>query len=197
VHRDNHVLSQLPAPSPEVASQFTPVSVPQRRPSEIIAQHGNPHYVKIDVEHYDQHVLSDIFAAGFLPRFISAEAHSVEIFCLLVAAGYRAFNVVNGSTVVADYANVNIATAKGVERYSFQAHSAGPYGEDITSPWLDSQSCFYRLAGEGFGWRDIHATSAIQPSAAVKLPVPILSVRQAWLALVESAVRSARRRLTS
>lgn len=134
VHKTDHVLSQLPKPDESVLHEFDQILVAQKKASDIVKEYGTPYYIKIDIEHFDHVVLSDLFKNNIIPEFISAEAHSIQVFALLVAAGYRSFNFVDGSAVRWTYANANISTPDGIQQYSFKHHSAGPFGEDIVSP---------------------------------------------------------------
>ncbi|HVM38988.1 MAG TPA: FkbM family methyltransferase [Sphingomicrobium sp.] len=164
VHKYNHVLSRLPEPPADMLDQFTPIEVACRTPASIVREHGEPLYVKIDVEHYDYEVLQNLFAAGIFPPEISAESHSVQIFACLVVNGYKAFSLVEGSTVGRDYRSATIATPQGQRQFRFREHSAGPFGEDIKAPWEDAQTFFHTLAIAGLGWKDIHASRVIAPS---------------------------------
>jgi hypothetical protein len=121
--------------------------------------------VKVDVEHFDQVVLKDLFSAGIYPPEISAEAHSIEVFAHLVASGYNSFSLVDGKTVVSKYADSPIRTLNGPRRFSFKYHSAGPFGEDIQGRWEDRETFFHTLADAGLGWKDIHASRLISPEA--------------------------------
>ncbi len=162
-HKTNHVLSRLDAPAQDCADEFEQINVPQIRASTVIARHGPPYYVKIDLEGFDAHVLRDIFGAELRPNFISVEAHTLAPFKLLVDAGYRAFNLVDGASVAHRYSNARIATLRGAEVYSFPTHSSGPFGEDIRTAWRNAEDFERLLAREGLGWKDIHATNAIAP----------------------------------
>lgn len=172
VHKTSHVLSQLPQPAPEEIANFTPVMVPTQRASEIVNAYGNPYYIKIDIEFIDQMILEDLFAAGIRPPYISAESHDAGIFASLVSrGGYRAFKLVDGMTVVKKFADWPITTSRGVERYSFPNHSAGPFGEDIPGPWICADKMFYLLGRERLGWRDLHATNCAAPDLSYQLPL--------------------------
>jgi FkbM family methyltransferase len=165
IHRQNHLLSQLPRPSADQIDQFDAVEVPCRTAASIIEEFGPPRYVKVDVEHFDQVVLKDLFSAGIYPPEISAEAHSIEVFAHLVASGYNSFSLVDGKTVVSKYADSPIRTLNGPRRFSFKYHSAGPFGEDIQGRWEDRETFFHTLADAGLGWKDIHASRLISPEA--------------------------------
>ena len=105
----------------------------------------------------------NLFGAGGLPTEISAESHSVDIFASLVANSYTAFNLVDGLTVAKRYGRASIATTAGPSQFRFQPHSAGPFGEDIQTPWEDADTFLYTLAAAGLGWKDIHASRVIPP----------------------------------
>lgn len=162
VHKSEHVLSQFPRPA-EMES-FTELSLPARNVVDVIATYGEPTYVKIDIEHYDEAILEALFTHDIRPPFLSAESHSIEVFALMVTAGrYRSFNLVDGRSVSTRYRRHAIRSRHGQQVYSFPYHSAGPFGEDITGSWMTPDTFFVYLASEGLGWKDIHASSEIEP----------------------------------
>ena len=127
---------------------------------QIINQYGSPFYVKIDIEHFDQFVLEEMFEANIRPKFISAECHDISVFAALVSLGkYNAFKIVDGGSVATRYKSHPIETREGSETYSFPAYSAGPFGDDIPWPWLPASQFFYVLSSAGLGWKDVHATN--------------------------------------
>lgn len=158
VHKTISVLSQFPKPlEPE---SFQKILIPSKSVIEIIQEYGNPYYIKIDIEHFDAEILRVLFQNEIRPPYISAESHDIEIFALFVALGkYDAFKVVEGSLVSQLYYNHRIKTTTIDEYYSFPHHSAGPFGEDISGPWITSNDLFMHLASVGLGWKDIHATT--------------------------------------
>jgi FkbM family methyltransferase len=159
VHKSNHVLSQFPAPDPAIAAAFERIAVPATNVVQLIRSHGEPYYIKIDIEHYDQHLLKALFMNGVRPPYISAESHSIEVFALLVALGdYKAFKLVDGASVPTRYRDAQIATLDGPATYSFPKHAAGPFGEDVAGPWMTADNLFRVLAYAGLGWKDIHAS---------------------------------------
>jgi FkbM family methyltransferase len=161
IHRYEHVLSQLPRPSDKDLENFYEARVRQRSASSIVREHGPAHYIKVDLEHVDQVILKDLFENGIRPPFISAELHSIEVFCLLVLTGYKSFNIVDGPTVHEEYRKARIETVSGPEIFSFRKHSAGPFGEDVRSPWVDAEALISKLSVIGLGWKDLHATTLI------------------------------------
>lgn len=156
----HHVLGQFPPPAADLQHAFEQVQLPSKSVARLIDDHGAPYYVKIDLEGYDDAVLRALFLKGHRPPYISAESHTVGAFGLLVGlGGYEAFKLVDGRSVATRYADHVITTADGTERYSFPAHAAGPFGDDIDGPWLTSSRLLTQLAVDGLGWKDIHATT--------------------------------------
>lgn len=177
VHRTNHVLSQFPKPAPDKLAEFQEISVPTVNVVELIRRHGEPYYVKIDIEHYDQAILRALFENGIFPPYISAESHSAEVFALLLALGrYRAFKLVDGRGVSTRYRDARIMTLQGEGRYSFPNHSAGPFGEDVAGPWMTADNFFRVLGYLGLGWRDIHASRVDEPDPR-HAPMPQFQIR--------------------
>ena len=160
-HKTDHVLSQFPRPAD--IKNFDKVLLPSKSVLQVISEYGDPHYIKIDIEHYDETILRVLFENNISPPFISAESHSIEVFALLVATGrYDAFKLVEGGLVSRSYRNHKIKTAKEGETYSFPHHSAGPFGEDVLGEWMTANN-FHRLLGlSGLGWKDIHATNIVE-----------------------------------
>lgn len=162
IHKTYHVLSQFPKPNN--IEDFEEIFLQSKNVISLIREHGNPYYIKIDIEHYDQIILRELFVNNIIPPYISSESHSIEVFAALVALGkYNAFKLVEGPSVSTRYRDCDIATINGVIRYSFPHHSAGPFGGDISGPWMTANNFFRVLACSGLGWRDIHATSVDSP----------------------------------
>ncbi len=162
LHKTNHVLSQFP--KPENTDQFKEEFLPSKNIIELIRKHGNPYYIKIDLENYDNIILGELFINDVMPPYISAEAHSIDIFASLVALGkYNSFKLVDGASVVTKYREHAIQTNDGNAKYSFPYHSAGPFGSDISGHWMTSKNLFLTLAIAGLGWKDIHASNIDKP----------------------------------
>lgn len=171
VHKHDHNKSQLTPPSLSVAAEYASYFVPAMQPSEVIKAHGAPHYIKIDLEGYDHVVLRELFRAGIFPPYISAELHKIEVFAALVAAGYPSFNIVDAVLVGQRPAACEILTKNGVEAFRFQGGTSGPFGDDLSTPWLDAQGAFEELRLLGTGWRDLHASHRHRPSELSRNPL--------------------------
>jgi len=168
IHRSDPVFSQFPEPPRETIASYRKVSLPAKSAVSIIHAHGDPLYIKIDIEHYDEVILEQLFRHGVRPPFISAESHTIEVFSAMVTLGkYRSFNLVDGTTVSDRYRSSTINSMRGKKTYSFPHDSAGPFGEDIDGPWMTPNNFFRSLAIHGLGWKDIHATTLISPDPTV------------------------------
>jgi len=164
VHRQHHVLSQFPRPSDGKIAEFEQIQVASRSLVNLIKQYGTPHYIKIDVEHYDKVLLKSLFRAAIFPAYVSAESHEIDVFAAFVSdGGYKSFKLVDGYTIPQVYGNHRISTMAGPADYSFLAHSAGPFGNDIPGPWFCAGSFFKILADVGLGWKDIHVSNVDLP----------------------------------
>lgn len=163
LHKRRHVLGQFPEPDESVIGYYDKILLPSQPVMEILHKHGAPYYIKIDIEHYDEAILKELFRNRIRPPYISAESASIQVFALLAGMGeYSAFKLVEGATVAKKYKGYPILLDKGRELYSFPAHSAGPFGDDIAGEWMNADDLFHALAAKGLGWKDIHATTTVQ-----------------------------------
>lgn len=164
LHKRHHVLGRVTQPDQSVIGDYDRLTLPARSVMEIVTRHGAPYYIKTDIEGYDHVLLRELFQNGIRPPYISAEATTIQVFALLVAMGnYKAFKLVDGATVAKKYSNHWICVGEGQERYSFPPQSAGPFGEDVAGDWMNADDLFGVLAKKKMGWRDIHATSLLEP----------------------------------
>lgn len=163
IHRTNDACSQFPEPQ-QNPEDYELVYLPSVNVCDLIAMHGPPHYVKVDLEGYDVEILRAIFNAGIFPPYISAESHTVDVFAMLITlGGYKSFKLVDGPGVAERYRDWEIETRDGKRTYSFPFHSAGPFGEDISGAWMTADNFLLVLSIAGMGWKDIHATNVRGP----------------------------------
>lgn len=164
LHKRHHVLGQFPEPDESVRGDFERVLLPSKPVMAILREHGEPYYIKVDIEGSDEAILREIFRGGVRPPYISAELQSIQVFALLAGMGeYRAFKLVEGETVAKVYRDCAIEVDGGQERYSFPEHSAGPFGEDVAGAWMNADDLFEVLAAKKLGWKDLHATLLSEP----------------------------------
>lgn len=184
LHKRHHVLGQFPPPAAAVADDYERVTLPAQSALEIIRRHGPPHFLKLDIEGYDEVILRDLLRHGIRPPYLSAESSTIRVFALLAGLGdYAAFKLVEGKTVADTYHNHSIHTRTGTEVYSFPPHSAGPFGDDLNGDWLNADDFFPLLAAKGMGWRDIHVTSLVQPAPSSRAQARRRNLRhiRGWL----------------
>jgi FkbM family methyltransferase len=128
----------------------------------VFRQYGIPFYLKIDIEGADHVVLDELQRCDDRPRYISIEAEKVD-FAQLTAdldalrrLGYTAFKAVQQASIP----GMTIATTAldGTPvRHVFADGASGPFGEDLSGPWLTYGECLrqferifklYRLLGD-------------------------------------------------
>ncbi len=177
IHKTRHFLSQFPRPASSVREQFNKVLLPSRNVVQLIKRYGAPYYVKIDLEHFDNIILRALFLHNIFPPYLSAESHSIDVFCTLVALGkYQAFKLVDGATVSTKYKDHAVETDTGISTHSFSPHAAGPFGNDIQGDWMTKDNFARLLLLAGLGWRDIHVSKDDTPNPAYA-PSPQYHIR--------------------
>lgn len=137
--------------------------------SELFAEYGVPHYLKIDVEGVDQAVLEQLSAAERLPLYVSVEdcRFGPRYMEILAGCGYDGFKLLDQSQVP--------ALADGDRR--FPAGASGPFGNEVPGNWLshaDMMALYSTTVRDAQGtrlaphthWWDIHCTSIGQAKAA-------------------------------
>ena len=189
IHKENHILGQFPKPPEDQLIFFDEILLPSKPVAQIIKEHGAPHYIKIDIEHYDSEILRALSINDIYPPFISAETHSIDVFCLLVTMGYDAFKLIDGHTVSKVYKDRIIQVGEDHTLYSFPHHSAGPFGSDIDGKWMTADNFFRLLALEGLGWKDIHASRIESPDPSIKR-----SLKEIFSKVVMAKIRDIYRR---
>jgi len=173
LHKQHHVLGQFPQPEAERRGEFDRIAVPRRAATQIIEDHGDPYYVKIDVQRYEAAILRSLLEHGIRPPYISSEFQGVEVFALLVTIGrYNAFKITEGETVSETYGRCTIIVGDHIEQHSFPVHAAGPFGDDLVGPWMTAEGCLKVIARDGISWKDVHATNRADASD-VPFPGPI------------------------
>ncbi len=180
IHRVDHILSTLVEPVGRERDHFERTRITAISVSDLVAKHGEPYYIKIDIEGYDEKILEALYANGIKPPYISAESHTLGVFSLLAEKfGYKSFKLLEGASVGTKYAQAKVFSpiAGGYAEYSFPSHSAGPFGDDIDGDWLDKDSLLKLLGFHGLGWKDIHATDCTAPKSMRLVPYNLAFAR--------------------
>jgi FkbM family methyltransferase len=147
---------------PKNSKDFHLVKVQSKTVKEILKKYLTKnrifYYAKFDLEGYDAVVINSMLLGGFFPENISTEVHTLESLEAIFHSGkYTGYKLQEGNKV-SQYVSLPIKTKDKTKAVKFVAHSAGPMGEDMPTPWLTERSIRNKLRVEGLGWKDVHAT---------------------------------------
>jgi FkbM family methyltransferase len=148
--------------------QWSEIEVKMTKLTTIIRQNGPPLFLKLDIEGAEIMALKDLFSAGCFPEYISAEAHSAEVLCLLIAAGYNQFKVVEGKFIKSRTHKIQTIDGSYV-MHTFPEHSSGRFGEDLPGSWINVKDVFRYFCEYGVGWKNTHASQLMRTASAAAL----------------------------
>lgn len=99
--------------------------------AHLLALHGVPSFIKIDIEGVDHMVLDQLKEAAYLPYYLSMEdcRFGYEYLEAMRDLGYCAFKLMNQADV-----GQMVDAETG---FRFKQGSSGPLGEAVPGPWLD------------------------------------------------------------
>jgi FkbM family methyltransferase len=159
VHKTNALLSQFPRPNSDLIDNFSKINLESIDVVCLIQKYGEPYYIKIDIEEYDDVILKKIFDNDILPNYISAEAINSEVINLFLNnKNYNSFKLIEGDTIGFLYRNSKIIVNNEKFKYSFHKDSAGPFGNDLYGNWIKKNNFEKLMKFKMHGWRDIHAS---------------------------------------
>lgn len=148
-------LSHIATESEVINSQNT-LSIKCIRPEELFLNHGCADYLKIDLEGYDEIILDWLCKnPKYWPAYISFERvklSALEKF--LKESPYRYFNMVSF------YNFRNIYGAR-------KGKTAGPFGSDIQSPWVEAEELLEAYKAMPYHWFDIHAGGTLPEGRSI------------------------------
>ncbi len=118
------------------------LEVPAVTFGELVARHGVPHYVKVDIEGADTLCIAALEALAERPRYVSFEsggprrfADTLQALACLDRCGYRGFQLVNQTrhrgVVLPQPAREGLYVA-----HRFKNGSSGPFGAELPGTWL-------------------------------------------------------------
>ena len=170
-HKTRSGLSRFGKPL-RFLSDFEVINVEPITYQEIVAEVGAPYYVKIDLEGLDYMIYNSIVKSGEIPMYISCE-NSTEYMKKLLTENslFKSFNIIS-------FYNYATIYEKDVRM------SAGPFGNDIKSPWLDQKSILELYDSMPTTWFDIHFCLKELPTQPIQLKYykkdfnPILALKQ-------------------
>jgi FkbM family methyltransferase len=132
---------------------------------DILAEHGAPYYLKIDIEGHDFIALESIRFTPDKPRFISVENGQKPFLDFLYAEGYTRFKFINQQKVPEQ--QVVFPQREGVfVRHIFPHGASGLFGEETPGEWLDYDNVLRVINAywenpnrdaDIDGWFDLHA----------------------------------------
>lgn len=91
---NDHWSSFDPAYGTRQGTRYRTMPIPCRTMPELVAEHGLPHYMKIDIEGADRFVVAQLAELPGLPDFASVEEYGVAAIDGLAAAGFSRFQCV-------------------------------------------------------------------------------------------------------
>lgn len=126
---------------------------------DIFLEYGVPDYLKIDLEGYDKHIINWLCESQtYWPHEISFERlNAMDLANFLHNSPYEFFNIVS-------FYNPK-------KRYwaDDQSSSAGPFGSEIKSPWMNRDELLQAYRHMPYPWFDIHAVREI-PKGSIAGP---------------------------
>jgi FkbM family methyltransferase len=147
----------------EAGKRSVPITVKTVDLDKVLAEHGTPFYVKIDIEGADQVALEAILARPDKPDFLSCESDKLSLDSVadeldaLCAAGYTRFQVVQQAFIPGRRIQTRTLGGQPLD-HRFADGSSGPFGEDLDGEWLTRDQALdryrkvfqdYRLWGDG------------------------------------------------
>ena len=120
------------------------IEVPCRTPQWLIAKHGMPYYLKIDIEGHDLMVVRSLRDFPLRPRYISVEEGGASFLAELWSIGCRSFKLVNQHTLY-EVRCPNPPLEGIFVDAQFNGEMSGPFGDEAPGAWMP-----FDLAVESF-----------------------------------------------
>ena len=161
INKKKNYLSQVV--KPKEMSGYRKINVKTVKTNKIIKKYLNKfnlkkiEFIKLDIESSTEEVLEDMLNNKILPKFLSVEAQTPKILELILKSNYKSFKFINGSDIGTKLKKLKIINKlKKRINHTFQVHSAGPYGMDISGKYYSKNSLVSYFLNSGFGWKDIN-----------------------------------------
>ncbi len=162
---------------------FDKVAVKGIRLQDVMAEHGVPYYMKIDIEGADGTALEQLAGMTVKPAFVSVEGGWMKYLNMFAAMGYDRFALVNQALVSETRPADPPREGRAVD-HSFPMGASGPFGREVAAPWWTydeisaDRRAFQKLMEQigreaggdpakiqaererrKLGWYDVHATT--------------------------------------
>ncbi len=110
------------------------VTVPLRRLSDIILEHGAPYYVKIDIEGHDEIALQSLYEDDIRPPYVSVENGAWRLSDIMALMGYDDFIYVQQKDMARIQPPKPAREGKYV-RHVFPHGASGLFGKETPGEW--------------------------------------------------------------
>jgi FkbM family methyltransferase len=125
----------------------------------LVAAHGVPHYMKVDIEGHEVAFLRGLAGGRGGPEYLSVECYRLEVVEMLYELGYRRFKLVDQAP---ESFRLPAPQREGDEiAWTQWHHASGPFGRDLTGEWLDFEAfkAAWQAArpAQAVSWFDCHA----------------------------------------
>jgi FkbM family methyltransferase len=117
------------------ARGFHTIAVQGRKLEDIVAEHGVPRYLKIDIEGADLLALQAVSRFPARPRFISVEGGGENFLKLFAGLGYDRFALVNQAKVP-ELTQPETGDEGRTVSHVYPMGASGPFGREVASPWM-------------------------------------------------------------
>ncbi|MCU0773290.1 MAG: FkbM family methyltransferase [Ideonella sp.] len=142
------------------------IQVPVTTLEKVMAKHGVPYYLKIDIEGLDLAAVQSLRPLPDKPRHVSLENGEKHLIDELYEQGYRRFKFVNQAKIHEIRLHPPAREGLYVD-HQFPFGASGPFGDETDGPWLDRAAV--TALSEAYwnnpnrdanihGWYDLHAT---------------------------------------
>jgi FkbM family methyltransferase len=166
------------------AQQVERIEVDAVPMQDVLAAHGVPYYMKVDIEGRDRLCLKALRGFSDRPKYLSIEANKTDIaevhteLDLMSELGYRDFKVVAQHTVSRQIPPAPSREGRYAE-WRFAEGSSGLFGEEAPGDWLDADGALrayrpifraYRMVGD----------KPLIPIARVRDMLKLFGVEAGW-----------------
>lgn len=159
IHKYNNLLGQYPKPEDKI-NNFYFINIRSQDIMSLIKNYGEPYYIKIDLENYDNKILKKILSSEIKFSYLSVEINNKETISILTKIeNFSSYKIVNGKKIIKQYSKAIIKNKFQKKiKYSFLANSAGPLGNDIKGHWMDKANLLKVIDYGNVGWNDLHVS---------------------------------------
>jgi FkbM family methyltransferase len=142
------------------------IQVPATTLDRIMARHGVPYYLKLDIEGMDFPAIRSLRGMAGKPRHVSLENGQKHMIDELFEQGYRHFKFINQAKIHEIRLTPPAREGNFVD-HTFPFGASGPFGEETAGPWLDRESvtalstAYWNNPDRDaniHGWFDLHAS---------------------------------------